>query len=139
MTKKIIVYYRVSSAGQKDDMKSQKQALEIFCTAKGLAIDEWLYDIGSGLNYKRKNFTKLMNLVETGEISTLIIAHKDRLVRFGFEWFQYFCEKHGTEIIIMNQERLSPEQEMTQGCVLLFTLSHVDYMDYANIKKLFRG
>jgi predicted site-specific integrase-resolvase len=115
--KKIIVYYRVSSAGQKDDMKSQKQALEIFCTAKGLAIDEWLYDIGSGLNYKRKNFTKLMNLVETGEISTLIIAHKDRLVRFGFEWFQYFCEKHGTKIVIMNQERLSPEQEMTQDLI----------------------
>jgi predicted site-specific integrase-resolvase len=52
-----------------------------------------------------------MNLVETGEISTLVIAHKDRLVRFGFEWFQYFGEKHGTQIIIMNQEKLSPEQE----------------------------
>ncbi len=37
--------------------------------------------------------TKLMNLVESGEIATLIIAHKDRLVRFGFEWFQYFCER----------------------------------------------
>ncbi len=63
----------------------------------GLAVDEWLHDIGSGLNYKRKNFTKLMNLVETGEISTLIIAHKDRLVRFGFECD--FCEKHGTQIV----------------------------------------
>jgi len=59
--KKVIVYYRVSSASQKDDMKSQKQALETFCAARGLAVDEWLYDIGSGLNYKRKNFTKLMN------------------------------------------------------------------------------
>jgi len=52
-------------------------------------LDEWLYDIGSGLNYKRKNFMKLMFKVETGEISTLIIAHKDRLVRFCFEWFQF--------------------------------------------------
>lgn len=59
------------------------------------------------MNYKRKNFIKLMNLVETGKIFTLVIAHKDRLVRFGFEWFQYFCEKHGTKIVIMNHETLS--------------------------------
>jgi len=136
--KKIIVYYRVSSAGQKDDMKSQKQALEIFCTAKGLAIDEWLYDIGSGLNYKRKNFTKLMNLVETGEISTLIIAHKDRLVRFGFEWFQYFCEKHGTEIIIMNQERLSPEQEMTQDLISIIHTFSCRLYGLRKYKKIIR-
>ena len=116
-SKKVMVYYRVSSASQKDDLKSQRQALETFCAARGLAIDEWLYDIGSGLNYKRKNFTKLMNLVESGEIATLIIAHKDRLVRFGFEWFQYFCERHRTQLIVMNQERLSPEQEMTQDLI----------------------
>jgi predicted site-specific integrase-resolvase len=115
--KKVIVYYRVSSANQKDDMKSQRQALETFCAARGLAVDEWFQDIGSGLNYKRKNFTKLMNLVETGEISTLIIAHKDRLVRFGFEWFQYFCEKPGTQIVVMNQERLSPEIDLTQDLI----------------------
>jgi putative resolvase len=97
----IIVYYRVSSASQKNDMQSQRQAIETFCTARGLAIDEWLSrqkfffkkllprnDIGSGLNYKRKKFLKLMDLVESGEVSTLIIAHKDRLVRFGFEWFR---------------------------------------------------
>jgi predicted site-specific integrase-resolvase len=117
LPKKIIVYSRVSSANQKDDMKSQRQALETFCAARGLAVDEWFQDIGSGLNYKRKNFTKLMNLVETGEISTLIIAHKDRLVRFGFEWFQYFCEKPGTQIVVMNQETLSPEPEMTQDLI----------------------
>jgi len=136
--KKIIVYYRVSSAGQKDDMKSQKQALEIFCTAKGLAIDEWLYDIGSALNYKRKNFKKLMDLVETGEISTLVIAHKDRLVRFGFEWFQYFCEKHGTEIVIMNQERLSPEQEMTQDLISIIHTFSCRLYGLRKYKKIIR-
>ncbi len=55
--------------------------------------------------------------VESGEISTLIIAHKDRLVRFGFEWFQYFYEKHGTQIVVMNQETLSPSPEMTQDLI----------------------
>ncbi len=55
-----------------------------------------------------------MKMVETGEVSEIVIAHKDRLVRFGFEWFESFCEDHGTEIIVMNQESLSPEEEMVQ-------------------------
>jgi len=116
-SKKVVVYCRVSSASQKDDLQFQKQALETFCTARGVAVDDWLCDVGSGLNYKRKNFVKLMDMVEEGEVSTLIMAHKDRLVRFGFEWFEYFCEKHGTDLVIMNQESLSPEQEMRQDVI----------------------
>ncbi len=112
--KKTVVYYRVSTHGQKNDMLSQKKALEEFCTAKGLAVSQWLHDIGSGLDYKRKHFLQIMKMVETGEVSEIVIAHKDRLVRFGFEWFESFCEDHGTEIIVMNQESLSPEEEMVQ-------------------------
>ena len=64
--------------------------------------------IGSGLNYKRKQFIHLFELIEQGRVKTLIIAHRDRLVRFGFEWFEAFCERHGTQIIVMNDEKLSP-------------------------------
>ena len=112
--KKIIVYYRVSSAGQKDDMERQKQALEIFCTANGFAVDEWCNDIGSCMNFKRKNFNKIMEMIEIGEVQRLIIAHKDRLVRFGFDWFDAFAKRHGTIIMIMNNESLSPQEEMVQ-------------------------
>jgi len=112
--KKNIVYYRVSSQNQKNDLENQKKALETFCTGAGISVSEWLYDIGSGLNYTRKNFIKLTEMVERGEVASIIVAHKDRFVRFGFEWFEMFCENHGTKIIIMNQESLSPEQEVTQ-------------------------
>jgi len=112
--KKNIVYYRVSSSGQKNDLMNQKRALEEFCIAKGIEVTERLFDIGSGLNYTRKNFLGVMEMVERGEVATIIIAHKDRLVRFGFEWFERFCKSHGTNIIVMNQESLSPEEEMTQ-------------------------
>ncbi|KHD05631.1 hypothetical protein PN36_00650 [Candidatus Thiomargarita nelsonii] len=61
--KKVVVYFRVSSATQKDDLQFQRQALETFCTARGVAVDDWLYDVGSGLNYKRKNFIKLMDVI----------------------------------------------------------------------------
>jgi putative resolvase len=55
-----------------------------------------------------------MEMVEQGEVSEIVIAHKDRLVRFGFEWFEKFCKDHGVEILMMNAESLSPEEEMTK-------------------------
>jgi len=111
---KIVTYCRVSSAGQKTDLESQKKAVEQFCVASGRPVALWLQDIGSGLNYKRKNFVLLMEMVEHGEVSEIVIAHQDRLVRFGYEWFEKFCRDHGTTLTVMNAETLSPEAEMTQ-------------------------
>ena len=91
---KIVVYGRVSSPAQKSDLKNQISALEVFCAANGFAVDEWLTEVGSGLNYKRKKFNSLFLDIEMGKVSKVIIAHKDRLIRFGFEWFEAFAQ-HG--------------------------------------------
>lgn len=56
-----------------------------------------------------------------GEVKTLVLAHKDRFVRFGFEWFERFCRVNGCEVLVLHQERLSPEQEMVQD---LLTIVH---------------
>jgi len=112
--KNIMTYCRVSSAGQKKDLAAQKEAVEHFCVASGKPVGAALEDIGSGLNYRRKQFVRLMQMVERGEVFEIVIAHKDRLVRFGFEWFEKFCNDHGCTITVMNAESLSPEQEMTQ-------------------------
>jgi len=109
-----VVYYRVSSSGQKNDLANQRIALEQFCISSGKPVDKWLKDIGSGLNYKRKNFILLMDMVERGEVSEIVIAHKDRLLRFGYEWFERFSTNHGTKIVVMNVESLSPEEEVTR-------------------------
>jgi putative resolvase len=114
VVKKLVTYCRVSSSGQKHDLISQRKAVEDFCLAKGKEVHEKFEDIGSGLNYKRKNFVKLMEMVEQGEVSEIVVAHKDRLVRFGFEWFDKFCSDHGVKILVMNAESLSPEEEMTK-------------------------
>ena len=98
----VVTYCRVSSAGQKKDLISQRNAVEMFCIASGRSVDQKLEDIGSGLNYKRKSFLYLMEMVEQGKISEIVVAHKDRLVRFGFEWFEKFCKDHGVEILVMN-------------------------------------
>lgn len=111
---KIVAYCRVSSVGQKADLDSQKMAVEQFCITAGKPVGLRLQDIGSGLHYTRKNFVLLMEMVERGEVSEIVIAHKDRLVRFGYEWFEKFCRDHGATLTVMNAETLSPEKEMTQ-------------------------
>jgi putative resolvase len=117
-----IAYTRVSGVAQKPDLANQVKALEAYCQQNAIKVDEWLSDIGSGLNYKRKQFNRLMELVELGQVRRLVIAHKDRLVRFGYDYFEAFCERHQTEIIVMNGEAMSPEQELVRDLIAIVTV-----------------
>lgn len=109
-----LVYCRVSSANQRDDLKSQQLAMEQFCLAKGLAADEYLSEIGGGMNFKRPIFLDIIKKIENEEVTTLVIAHKDRLCRFGFEFFEYFAKEHNCELIVVNQPSLSPQEEIVE-------------------------
>lgn len=115
--RKVVTYTRVSSSGQKADLQSQQAFIETFVVSRGITVDLHLSDVGSGLNYNRKNFLKLMDMVENNEVSELIVAHKDRLVRFGFEYFERLCEKHNTKLTVINLESCSPEEEFTQDLI----------------------
>jgi putative resolvase len=119
---KVVAYTRVSSASQKDDLKNQKEYINKFCLNSGISIDNWYEDIGSGLNYNRKKWNKVLSLVQNGEIKKIVIAHKDRFTRFGFEWFDKFCKNYGCDILIINDEKLSPQEEMIND---LISIIHV--------------
>jgi len=114
-----VSYCRVSSPGQKDDLLSQQKAVADFCIGAGIAIDEVIVEIGGGLNLKRKQFVRIMSLVEARAIHTLVIAHKDRLARFGMDWFEHYLEQHGCKLVIINNEALSPESEMVQDLMTI--------------------
>lgn len=109
-----VVYCRVSSHGQKDDLQSQIAAMEQYCLGAGIAVDEWMREIGGGMNFKRKQFLGLMDRIAAGEISRLIVAHKDRLVRFGFDLLDHIAKRSACVIEVVNQESLSPQEEMTE-------------------------
>jgi putative resolvase len=109
-----IAYLRISSQTQKPVLANQKAALEQFCIDRGIAVDEWISEIGGGLNFKRLKFSDLVDRIVRSEISTLLIAHKDRLARLGYELLAYLCETHGCQIVVLNTESLSPEQELVQ-------------------------
>ena len=110
--RKTVAYCRVNLQSQRPDLKNQRLTLEQFCTARGLANVEFIEEIGGGMNFSRKRFLALMDAVDAGEIGTVILAHKDRLTRFGYEWLERFCQQHGCEMLVLNQEHLSPEQEL---------------------------
>jgi len=118
---RIVVYCRVSSAAQKPELVNQRRVLEDFVVAKGLANAEFVEEVGGGLDFKRKRFLELMDAIGRREIKTLVLAHRDRLTRFGFEWFEHLAAANDCELLVLNQERLSPEQEMVQD---LMTIVH---------------
>ena len=117
-----IVYARVLGIAQKPDLAHQMNALEAYCKQHEMKVDEWMSDIGSGLNYKRKQFLKLMEMIELGQVRRLIIAHRDRLVRFGYDYFEAFCQRHNTEMVVINAEAMSPEQELVRDLIAIVTL-----------------
>ena len=118
---RVIAYCRVSSTAQKPDLANQIEILKAYCLKSGLSDAEFISEIGGGLNFERKKFLEIMNAVERQEVKMLIIAHKDRLVRFGFEYFRHFLLKHNCELVILNDEKMSPEQEMVED---LMTIIH---------------
>lgn len=131
-----VIYARVSTRNQKDDLANQVEFLKTYCNAKGVIVDEVITDIGSGLNYKRKQWNKLLDKVMKGEINTVYIAYPDRFIRFGFDWFKRVCNKFGTEIVVVNNKELSPEQELTED---LINIIHVFSCRSYGIRKYRQG
>ena len=119
--RKVVVYCRVSSPGQKDDLASQVAAMGQFCLARGLAVDEVIQETGGGMNLRRRKFLALMDDIDQGRVAVLVIAHTDRLARFGFDYLEHVAARNGCEIIVANQETLSPQQELVED---LLTIVH---------------
>lgn len=82
----IVVYCRVSSAGQKDDLASQVAAMQTYCLAGAIPVNQWIEEVGGGMDFKRKHFLSLVERIQRGEIQKLL----------------------------MNQEFLSPQQKMVE-------------------------
>jgi predicted site-specific integrase-resolvase len=119
LPQRVVAYCRVSSRAQKPDLRNQRRVLEEFTVARGLANVEFIEEVGGGLNFRRRRLLELTDAIGRGEVSLLVLAHRDRLIRFGYEWFEHFAAAHGCEVLVLNQERLSPEQEMVQDMMTI--------------------
>ena len=120
--RKIVAYARVSNAEQKDDLANQVEFLRNYANGKGIILDEVITDIGSGLNYKRKNWNQLLDSIMSNEIDTVYITYKDRFIRFGYDWFEKLAHKFNTQIVVLNNPDLSPTKELTEDLVSIIHL-----------------
>lgn len=104
----VVLYARVSTHSQKEDLETQSKALARH------PHDEIIKEIGSGMSFKRRKFIKLMQRVADNEIGEIIVGHKDRLCRFGFDFVEWFCTLHNCKITVLGESDLSPHQELMQ-------------------------
>ena len=118
-----IGYARVSSSDQKEDLERQHAVLEAFCNKNGWKPTEIIRDFGSGMNYNKKGLLRLLKLMVEGQMSRLVITHKDRLLRFGAEIVFRICELKGIEVVIINKgEQPTFEEELTEDVMEIMTV-----------------
>lgn len=137
--RKNIIYTRVSTSNQKDDLKNQIDFLRQYTNSSGIIIDEVIEDYGSGLNYNRKKWNKLIDECMLNEIDTIYITHKDRFIRFGYSWFERFLNKFNVKIIVVNNEDLSPQEELVQDIVSILHVFSCRIYGMRKYKKKIEG
>ena len=119
--KKNILYARVFTKNQKDELNRQIDNLKQYAYSKGYSF-EIITDIGSGINYKKEGLLKMINLVECGEVDRIIVLYKDRLIRFGYDLIEYICKLNDTKIEIVDNSTVSKEQELTEDLIQIITV-----------------
>jgi predicted site-specific integrase-resolvase len=116
-----ICYVRVSTNGQKNDLERQKQILK-----EKYKDYIFIEDIGSGLNLNKKGIRRIINLAIKGKINKLVIAHKDRLVRFGYELIEDLIKDYSNgEIIILDKEdenKKNPEEDLVHDVLQIMNV-----------------
>lgn len=115
-TNNIAIYARVSSSGQKEDLERQLGRLVEYASKNNITIVKSVSEIGSGLNGKRK---KLLRLLGDTEIDGILVEHKDRLARFGVEYFEALLAASGRKLLVANEAEM--KDDLVQDMVDLLT------------------
>ena len=116
-----IGYCRVSSRKQQDDLERQTENMRNYLYAKGYKF-EIITDVGSGINYNKVGLNILLDKVIKGEVDKVVVLHKDRLLRFGFELVENLCKRYGTSIEIVDNTPKTEEQELVEDLVQIITV-----------------
>ena len=113
----VIIYARVSSSENKKNLDSQADRLVGYAIARGYQIKEVVKEVGSGVNDNRH---KLQKILQEGKATKIIVEHKDRLTRFGFNYLKTLLEKQNCEIIVVN-EAINDNEDLMQDLISIIT------------------
>ena len=105
----VVIYARVSSSENKSNLESQAQRLILYCEAKGYQIKSVVKEVGSGVNDNRK---KIIKLLWDDDYHLIVVEHKDRLSRVGFNYLKVLLNKQGKDIEVVNLAQQEDEDIM---------------------------
>jgi len=134
--RKNVIYARVSTHSQKDDLDRQIEVIKGYMLSNGTVVDGIYSDIASGMNENRKDFNRLMESVFRGEIEKIYITFKDRLLRFGFNYFKTIFGFFDTEIVVLDENESTNNTYQQELMEDLIAIIHSYSMKlYTNRKK----
>ena len=131
-----VIYARVSNTKQHNDLLNQIELVKSYCITNGIKISKVYQDIASGMNENRKDFNILINDVISGKIKNIYISFKDRLTRFGFDYFKNLFQKYNVNILILDELEESNktfQDELTED--LISIIHNFSMKLYSNRRK----
>jgi predicted site-specific integrase-resolvase len=102
----VALYSRVCSADQKGDLDRQLARLTEYAVANKMMIVDAVKEVGSGLNGRRKG---MMRLLGNSQVQTILVEHRDRLMRFGFEYVEATLAAQGRKVVVIEAEELNDD------------------------------
>ena len=133
---KNVIYARVSTSNQKDDLNNQIEVIKNYMLNNGIKPDNIYSDIASGMNENRKQFNQLLETIFKREVKTVYITFKDRLSRFGFNYFKQIFNYFGTNIVILDEQEETNKTYQQELMEDLLSIIHTYSMKlYTNRKK----
>ncbi len=114
---KVAIYTRVSATENKGNLDGQAKRLTDYCAAKGYPITHIVKEIGSGVNDARP---KLLKLITDPTITLIVVEHKDRLTRFGFNYIEQLLKMQGRKIEVINLAE-NGKEDLVQDFVSIVT------------------
>lgn len=106
-----VIYARVSTPKQKKDLENQIQTITEYANNNGYKIDGVYSDIASGLDYDRKSFSELLNLILERKVKNVFIKDKDRLTRVSFDLWKNLFKQFNCNLIVVNETQNNETEE----------------------------
>ena len=129
-----IIYARVSSGKQRDDLKRQSDYLK-----QKYPEHKLITDIGSGINFQRTGFKKILESVFNGTVQQVVVAHKDRFTRFGYDLFEWIFKQHNSKLVCDSESKSNNQSELSEdlmAIVTVFTARYYGTRKYKNKEQL---
>ena len=131
-----VIYARVSCSNQKQSLENQIELIKNYMISNGIKVDEIYSEIASGLNEDRKELNRLIRDIQSDKISKVFISFKDRLTRFGFNYFKNIFSNNNVEIIVLDDNEETNKDYRTELAEdLISIIHHYSTKLYSNRRK----